>query len=193
MAILDLTTLARLTDYGQIKTDRADTSAVLSAMITSVSQRMAQYCSREFLTQAFLERRILRSDLFPVQNPTVQAISSVRVSTSGRAADLRPWSDYEIAPSGNAVSIWGINSGALVEVAYIGGIASDTTEVIADHPGLEDACKMQVVSLWKRHTIPDRSGMTLGTGDTQWSADYGLLKDVKAALDQTYNMAHRFV
>jgi hypothetical protein len=193
MPVLDLTTLARLTDYGQIKTDRPDTGTVLAAMITSVSQRMAQYCSREFLVQTFTERRILRSELFPVQNPSVRSISSVRVSTSGRAATLAAWTDYEISPCGNCVSVWGINSGALVEVTYSGGIAADTAGVIADHPGLEDACKMQVVSLWKRHAIPDRSGMTLGTGDTQWSADYGLLKDVKAALDQTYNNAHRFL
>ena len=193
MGVLDLTTLARVTDYGQIKTDRPDVTAVLTAMISSVSQRMAQYCSREFLVGTFTERRVLRSELFPVQNPSVRSITSVRVSSSGRAADLASWSDYEISPCGNCISVWGISSGSLVEVTYSGGVATDTADVVANHPGLEDACKMQVVSLWKRHTIPDRSGMTLGTGDTQWSADYGLLKDVKAALDQTYNNAHRFV
>lgn len=193
MAVLDLTTIARVTEYGQIKTDRPDVQTVLAAMITSVSQRMAQYCSRAFLIGTYTERRVIRSDLFPVENPDIQSITSVRVSSTGRGSDLVTATDYEISPNGNGVSVYGTLPGTLVEVTYVGGVAADTASVIANHPGLEDACKMQVVSLWKRHTIPDRSGMTLGTGDTQWSADYGLLKDVKAALDQTYNNAHRFV
>ena len=68
---------------------------------------------------------------------------------------------------------------------------ADTAAVIADHPALEDACKMQVISLWQRHDAPDRTGTTIGTGETTWTADYGLLKSVKADLDQNYNNRHR--
>lgn len=35
--------------------------------------------------------------------------------------------------------------------------------------------------------------MTIGTGDTQWSEEFHLLKEVKALLDQNYSNAHRFV
>lgn len=195
MAVLALTTLARLKEYAQVPaTDaRASTDSVLAAMILSVSQRIAQYCSRDFAIASRVEAGVLSCDEFTCTNNPIVSIQSVRYSPTGRRADMTtlPATQYEISASGNNISIYDVAYGGIVEVTYTGGLASDTDDVIANEPALEDACKMQVTSLWKRHTIPDRTGMTLGSGDTQWTAEYGLLKDVRHVLDNQYNNRHR--
>lgn len=192
MSTLDLTTLVRLKAFGNITGDRDN--ATLSAMITSVSQGFEQYCSRGFLIATETERRILTGARFAVKaRPPVLSVSSVRVAASGRAVDLAAWSLYEISPDGGSIMVWDTQRGSLVEVTYSGGIATDTDGVIANHPKLEEMCKLQAINLWQRHTSPDKRGLTLGSGDVQWEGAYGLLPDVKKGLDQQYNAAHRFL
>ena len=196
MAVLALTTLERLKAYAQIKADaRADADAVLASMILSVSQKFEQYCSRLFAVEERIETGTLQCGTFLMSHVPVQSIAQVRYSQSGRRSELigLSESDYQIGADGWSVDVFDVIPGGMIEVTYTGGLADDTDAVISDHPALEDACKMQCTSLWKRHTIPDRSGMTLGTGDTSWTAEYGLLKDVKSILDQNYNTRHRFL
>ena len=195
---MDLTTLARVKEYITRKGNpdfRADAESVLSSMISSVSQRMEQYCSRLFQVGATTERGTLRCDEFICSRVPLASISSVRYSETGRGADLAalPSSQYEISPSGDNVRVYDVTYGGLVEVSYTGGVATDTQDVIDNHPALEEACKLQVASLWQRHTMPDRSGVTIGTGETSWTGDYSMLKEVQATLDQNYNNRHKFI
>jgi len=196
VAVLPLTTLAAVKAYANIgATARADVDATLARMISSVSQRLEQYCSRGFLIEAATERRVIRGSLFPVFRNPIESIASVRASSSGRASMLLdvPAAQYEIAPNGTGVNVWDFPSGTLVEITYTGGIAEDADDVATRHPILQEACLLQVANLWQRHDKADRTGMTIGTGDTQWSEEFHLLKEAKALLDQNYNNAHRFV
>lgn len=195
MSALPLTTLARVKSYGNIASSptRADTDATLTAMIDSVSQKIEQYCSRVFLRQQVTESGALTCNEFPAFQVPIASIASVRYSQTGRRADLvtLPASQYEITPGGNNIRVYDVIYGGMIEATFTGGLADDTDEVIADHPALEDACKMQVVNLWQRHASPDRTGTTIGTGEVSWSDAYGLLKSVKSDLDQQYNNRHR--
>lgn len=195
MATLDLTTLARLRTFGGISGNATETDAVLSSIITYVSQKFEQYCSRQFLIHADTERRNLRGSLVPVVRCPVVSVESVRASVSGRSSELSALSSsqYEIAPGGNAVRLWDVPAGSLVEVSFTGGLAADTAAIITDHPVLEGACKLQSLNLWQRHKSPDKTGLTIVSGDTSWEGQYEMLKDVKRDLDQNYNNRHRFL
>lgn len=196
MSVLPLTTFERLRAYAELKQEqRAEAAALLDAMIDSVSQKMEQYCSRVFLIHEVVEAGTLTCDEFPCFQVPVQSISRVSYSSTGRRADLvaLPSSQYEISASGNNIKIYDVAYGGLVECTFTGGLAENTADVIANHPALEDACKMQVTALWQRHSTPDRTGTTLGTGETNWTADYQLLKSVKSDLDQQYNNRHRIL
>lgn len=195
MAVLLLTTLEAVKAYGNISGSRTDVETTLTRMISSVSQRIEQYCSRGFLIEEATERRVIRGNLLPVFRNPIASIESVRVSASGRASGLQEISSslYEIAPGGKGIKVWDIVSGSLVEATYTGGVAEDTAAIATDHPILQEACLLQVVNLWQRHDKADRTGMTIGTGDTQWSEEFHLLKEVKSLLDQNYNNSHLFV
>ena len=195
MAVLPLTTLAIVKAYANVPGSRPDVDATLERMILSVSQRLEQYCSRGFLIEESTERRVIRGALVPVFRNPIESIASVRAAANGRAAQLVDIAStqYEIAPNGTGVNVWDLPVGSLVEVTYTGGIADDAAGVAASHPILQEACLLQVANLWQRHDKADRTGMTIGTGDTQWSEEFHLLKEVKALLDQNYNNAHRFV
>lgn len=199
MATLDLTTLARLKTYAKIGAGAvpvpAATDDVLSSIITYVSQKFEQYCSRGFKVEPEVESRIMRGTLFPVFRNPVASIAYVKAATSGRRTNLVTLAStqYEISPDGNSIRVWDLPAGSLVEVSYTGGVAADTAAVIASHPVLEGACKMQAVNLWQRHSSPDKTGLTVVSGETHWEGQYEMLKDVKHDLDQNYNNKHRFL
>ena len=199
MAVLDLTTLANLKAFGRIGLSGvpipAGSDDILSSMITYVSQKFEQYCSRGFMLEADVARRILRGSLVPVLREPIASIASVQIAASGRTADLVTVSasQYEIHPDGGSVRIFDACQGSLVVVNYTGGIAAATADIITDHPVLEGACKLQTLNLWQRHTSPDKSGLTVVSGNTTWEGQYEMLKDVKADLDQNYNNKHRFL
>lgn len=195
MAVLDLTTVARLRAFGGISGTATETDTVLASIITYVSQKFEQYCSRGFMLEPDTERRILRGSLVPVVRDPIVSIQSVRVSESGRASSLATISEsqYEIAPGGSCVRVWDVPQGSLVEVNFTGGLAANTTDLIAAHPVLEGACKLQALNLWQRHKSPDKTGLTVVSGDTHWEGQYEMLKDVKRDLDQNYNNRHKFL
>lgn len=196
MAVLELTTLERLEAYGSFATTVSDANkTLLSNMIKSVSQRMADYCYRSFLKQSYTEARILRGSRFPLVNTPVDSIASVSVAESGRRADLLAISStqYEISPDKNGINVWDIARGSLVEVTFTGGLAADTASLIAAYPALEGACLLQTTSLFKRHTMPDRTTTDLGNGSSSWVGEYDLLEEVRDTLDQQYSARHKFL
>ena len=192
MAILNLTTLARVKAQGEITGDRGD--SMLSDMIASVSDRFQQYCSRGFLIEEMTELRILRGELFlPLFRAPVVSVSQVRIAESGRRSDLIATTDFEITADGNGIRVFGYSRGTLAEATYTGGIAATTDEFIAAYPALAEAATIQVVNLWQRRKSPDKTGLTMGNGDIQWNGQYELLKESKDALDQAFNYDHRFL
>jgi hypothetical protein len=193
VAVLALTTVARLRVFGGITGTAPDTDLVLADMIDYVSQKLEQYCSRPFLQVARVESRVLQGQIFPTLGYPVISVSSVMVAESGRARDLRAWTDFEITPGGNSISVWDIARGSLVQASFVGGVSPDTADVIANHQVLEGACKLQTLNLWQRHKSPDKTGLTIVSGDTRWEGQYEMLKDVKRDLDNNYRASQRFV
>lgn len=196
MEVLELTTLAKVEAYGTFASTISDANkALIADMIKSVSQRLSDYCSRPFLKTTYTEARILPGSRFPLVCTPIDTITSVKVSESGRRAGLAviASTQYEVSPDKNAVNVWDIAKGSLVEVVVVGGLAADTASLSASYPDLENACLMQVTSLFKRHAMPDRTTTDIGNGSTSWIGEYDLLKEVTDTLDQQYSVRHKFL
>lgn len=191
VSILDLTTIDRAIAYmgstgqGIVWTD--GNKAVLSSMITALSQAFEQYSSHGFMLEERSEARVINTDFLLCYGWPVQSVSAVSVSMSGKASECVPWADFEVAPNKHGIKVYGAPRGSLVQYTYLGGLADNTADLISSHPNLEDCLLLQLVSEWKRHTMPDRTGVDLGgTGNTQWNGEIKLLAEVTMRLRQEY-------
>jgi hypothetical protein len=101
--------------------------------------------------------------------------------------------DYDILPDGEGVVFYTLGRGARVAVTYAGGLAGDTASLVAAHPTLAGKCDLQVAMLWRRHNTADKTGQTLGNGNTSWNAEYKMLEDVTDALDNQYLRVNGFL
>lgn len=190
MPVLPLTTVQRMKGYGDIQSQvwTPANELLMSDMINATSLQFEQYCSRGFLITERTQSRRINNIFLPCNSYPVVSITAVYVSPTGNSRDYQEVdaSQYDISEDASGINVFGIRRGQLVKYVYTGGIAENTNDIIVNHPSLENACRLQTLSLWKRRTSPDRSAMTLGTGDTQWTAEYGLLKDVELTLRQGY-------
>jgi len=185
---------APVNDDGTMDTSKysAADKTTLQEMIESVSDAFEQYCARTFTYGTYTATNRLSGQAVYVDQYPIASVSSVQVSFSGRSRDLIGWSDYEIGPDNDCIIFFGVPEEALVKVTFDGGLADDTADVIANYPALSGACNLQCATLWRRHNTADRTGMTLGTGQTSWSREYNLLETVTDSLDNFYRAAHNF-
>lgn len=188
MADLNLTTVSRVLAFLDLSEDavRDGGLAELGVMVSAVSGALANLCNRPFLVASRTERRSLFRPTFKVMGGPARSIASVKMYPSGAlssSAAVIPATGYELQDGGNTVAIGApFVSGMVYEVAYTGGLAEDTDEVIASFPDLEEACKMQVAYLWQRHKSLGRTSMDLGGGSTSFVKDYDLLPGVRTIL-----------
>lgn len=171
----------------------AGAQATIQEMIESVSQTFEQYCARFFTQDTYTFSNKLAGQAFFIDAYPIVSVTSVSVSPCGRRAQLQPWSDYEIGPSSDCLIFFGLPENTLVEVVFVGGLSTDTDDVIANQPSLAGFCNLQVATLWRRHNTADRTGMSLGTGTTSWNKEYKLLDVVSDGLDAYYRSAHNFI
>lgn len=70
-----------------------------------------------------------------------------------------------------------------IQVTYTGGFATSTANLIAGWPDLAEACDLQVAYLYKRRVSPG-GNVSVGDSSTQYTKDYGLLDEVREALNK---------
>lgn len=195
MSVLALTTTARVIAYlGTSNSGAAALTwspgniAVLQDMINKVSDDMENYCNRSFGLQSYTTETLLAGPVMQVDSVPVQSITSIVGTASGRSADMAtiPATAYDISADGDSITFYTLGRGARVRAVYVGGLAATTADIIANYPALAGACDMQVANLWKRHANPDKTGMTLGNGQTNWTQEYQMLTDVKRTLDNSF-------
>lgn len=195
MSILDLTTVDRVISYmGSANSGAAAgvfspaNRTTLSGMISAVSQDFENYCNRFFKSESRTHSEVLDGDTVFLPATPIASIESVMASASGRVADMVALAstEYDILPDSDGVVFYSLDRGARVLIAYTGGLAADTAALIAAHPALAGKCDLQVAMLWRRHNTADKTGMTLGGGNTSWNADYKMLEDVTDTLDNQY-------
>lgn len=187
MAVVDLTTLARLKTYADISSTRTDADSILSTIISSVSSTIENNLNRTVeITSKTERRRVPMTGKFVILNGPASAITSVRVSPDGvfssGAQTIDP-SRYELASSGDILNVRGLDGyNGEMEVVYTGGLLQDAADCLARFPDLENAALMQAAHLWRRRLTMGKSSTTIGNGETQWVGDYDLLDGVVAIL-----------
>lgn len=168
---------------------------ILSGMISTVSQDFENYCNRFFKSESRTHSEVLDGDTIFLPGTPIASIASVTASASGRVTDMVALvpADYDILPDNDGVVFYSLERGARISIVYTGGLAADTTALIAAHPALAGKCDLQVAMLWRRHNTADKTGMTLGGGNTSWSAEYKMLEDVTDTLDNQYLRVSGFI
>lgn len=195
MPVLALTTVDRVKAYlgtsnsgAAVGAWASENTAVLQDMINKVSDDMENYCNRSFGLQSYTTETLLTGPVMQVDSVPVQSITSIVGAASGRSSDMAtlPATAYDISADGDSITFYTLGRGARVRAVYVGGLAATTADIIANYPALAGACDMQVANLWKRHANPDKTGMTLGNGQTSWTQEYQMLTDVKRTLDNSF-------
>lgn len=205
--VLLCTTLARV--QALIPRTDAASDAVLTTLIASVSKRFQQATYRHLdaieRTEIYPLKphaRVISLRGAPCYVVDVRGVSvstfEVKLSASqsfSASTTLTRNTDYVIeqdagllrvlatldaftGPMGRAISP------AYVQVKYTGGLADDTTDLIADYPDIADACDKQVVYEWRRRTEAGAGDQHIGDSTTTHTADVGLLAGVKTVLER---------
>jgi len=184
---VDFTTLARVKKYLDIPTETTVNDATLQTMITSVSATLENALNRTVKTESKTERRACpMTGVFTIYNGPATSITSIRYSSSGmfsRDGVTLSSTSYELSPDGGSILIPDYRGpDGMLEVVYTGGMGTDTADLQAKYPVLDQAATLQVAYLWGRHKSLGRTSTDLGGGSTQWVGDYDLLDSVVAML-----------
>lgn len=184
---IDFTTLARVKAYLDIPSATTANDATLQTMITSVSATLENSLNRTVKTESKTERRACpMTGVFRIFNGPATAITSVRYSLSGmfsRDGITLASTSFELSPDGETIFAPDYRGPlGTLEVVYVGGMGTDTADLLAKYPVLDQAATLQVAYLWGRHKTLGRTSTDIGNGSTQWVGDYDLLDSVVAML-----------
>lgn len=184
---IDFTTLARVKAYLDIPPGTTASDATLQTMITSVSATLENSLNRTVKTESKTERRAApMTGVFTIYNGPATSITQIRYSSSGmfsRDGITISSGNYELAPDGESIMIPDYRGpNGVLEVVYVGGMGTDTANLLSRFPVLDQAATLQVAYLWGRHKTLGRTSTDIGNGSTQWVGDYDLLDSVVAML-----------
>jgi uncharacterized phiE125 gp8 family phage protein len=154
MAIIDLTTAARVKALLSIDSDDTSPDAVLALLVTQVSARIERYIDRPVEVAARTEYHDVRYDTLGYQLAAwpVTSVASIKNSTTfawASATAKVDGTDYTLDLSTGIlrqITAWQAGPSAL-QVVYTAGIAANTAAV---PPDLADACEKQCAEEWMR-------------------------------------------
>lgn len=192
MAIIDLTTLARVQAALDIPSTDTAQDARLSLLITAVSRRIEQWLNRGVEVAA-------RTDLFDVLEDQyryqltaypVTTLTSVKVATDydfASATAKTVGTDFTIDTTAGIVeqlTSWSGGSRVL-QIVHTSGLAANTAAVLSDHPDLAYAAEAQIVEEWTRRGSMLRSSSNV-SGSTETSVAVPHLLPIVREIVQPY-------
>lgn len=195
---MDFTTLARVKEALGIT--GASSDAVLSQIITSVSNEMerlmdrhAQSSARTEIYQMRATKRLVLLRGYPVNTA---ATFTVKVSTTAdfsSATALTANEEYVLDPVKGEIRflinydpIRDPDSGRpiapiYVEVSYTGGMATDYNNLLALYPELAQAADMQAVHTFKRRATPGQTATDMGESSAEYVGELALIAITREA------------
>ena len=197
----DLTTLARVKAF--ISTSVSDTTqdAFFAAAISDVSRRFVEYLKIHATaierTEVYRVRKFARTvtlDGTPIDTAQTFDVQIGFNDTEWANVTVEDRTSFSIHSAGGYIEF--IDSGTTivrrarlvmpanyVRVTYTGGLGADTAAIIAAFPDIALACDMQTKYLIERRMSLGGNVTTGQGGSTEFQGEYGLLRDVRAALD----------
>lgn len=188
MAIIDLTTTARVKELLDVPSADTGRDAAIARLVTGVSRRIEQYLNRPVESAArteYLDVAVDRCSYQLAASP-VTTLTSVKNSATFAWADVTAkteGTDFVLDPQTGILrqlTYWVAGPEAL-QVVYTAGLAANTAAVLTDHPDLADACEKQVVEEWQRRLSLSRTS-SAASGTTEAHAAVSLLAVVREAL-----------
>jgi hypothetical protein len=188
MAIIDLTTTARVRSLLGLPDDDTSADTNVGRLITSASARIERYLRRGIDT-------IARTETFDVMHGRytyalgaypVTSVASVKVATNydfASATAKTSGADYHVDLTAGVVeqlTTW-LAGPRVLQVVYTAGLAANTAAVLASYPDLTDACEKQVVEEHNRRGGMLRKSANVG-GATESSESVTLIPIVREIL-----------
>lgn len=188
MAIIDLTTTARVRALLGIPDDDTSADTNVGRLITSVSARIERYLRRSVEVAARTE--YFDCDVGIYQHSLaafpVTSLTSVKNSQSYAWADATAkveGADFTLDSASGVITqlrYWLVGS-RTVQVVYTGGLAANTAAILSTYPDLADACEKQVVEEHNRRGSMLRKSSSV-SGATEASESVTLLPIVREIL-----------
>ena len=188
MAIIDLTTTARVRSLLGLPDDDTSADTNVGRLITSASARIERYLRRGIDT-------IARTETFDVVSGRttyalgaypVTSVASVKIATNydfASATAKTSGADYHVDLTSGIVeqlTAW-LGGPRVLQVVYTAGLGANAAAIIASYPDLTDACEKQVVEEHNRRGSMLRSSTNTG-GATETSAAVTLIPIVREIL-----------
>ena len=197
----DLTTLTRVKEF--ISTSHSDTSqdSFIESAISDVSRRLVEYMKIHATaierTEVYRVRKFAREvTLDGAPNDTAQTFEGQIGFNDTEWANvvIEDRTSFSIHAAGGFIEFVDtgttvirrarlVRAANYVRIKYTGGLAADTDKIILAFPDIARACDMQVKYLIERRKSLGGNVTTGQGGATEFQGEYGLLRDVRAALD----------
>lgn len=185
---MQLTTLARVKAHiGGFTTTASDD--LLTSVIDSVSARFERYLWRTVAKQTYTEVLPARNaeKVFALSAVPITTVTTVKYEThpdyfaSGTALDSKLWT-YDANGGYLRLIMTTPYKPGFVQVAYVAGMATDTTDFIARFPDIAQQADVQVAYEYSRRNTPGGNA-TFGQGGTSHTGELDLLPTVTKALN----------
>ena len=190
MALVEVTTLARVKALLDMSVSVTTQDAVLNALIAGVSQRFEGFIGRPISAEARTEvydwPDNRRTSLFLRAYP-VSSVATIKNATDWdfSAATALDAADFNVdAETGEVVFVSPLLTGTrVVQVVYTAGLAANTAALIAAHPVIASAGDLQVAAVWRRRASPQGSvSLIPGQGSLTQESALDLIPEVQSAL-----------
>jgi len=193
--VINATTIDRVKALLDISSTNYD--AVLTTMVAAASRRIESYIDRPLEQTARTQEYPIkpRQDVIFLRAYPVTAISSIKLAldwdfASATDFDAKDWT-YDAETGMIHLSFFPIlnyngNNQApapnVIQVAYTGGFATSTANLITDYPDIAYAADIQAVAMWRRRDSPQGQSVSVGGGSIGYEGALRMIPDAIEAL-----------
>lgn len=192
---MNATTIDRVKALLDISSSNYD--AVLTTMVAAASRRIENYIDRPLEQTARTQEYPIRprQDVIFLRAYPVTAISSIKIALDWdfSSATTVDTNDFTFDADTGMVHLSffpilnynGNNQAAapnVIQVAYTGGFATSTANLISSYPDIAYAADIQAVAMWRRRDAPQGASMNIGGSSLAYEGALRLIPDVVEAL-----------
>ena len=192
---MNATTIDRVKALLDISSSNYD--AVLTTMVAAASRRIENYIDRPLEQTARTQEYPIRprQDVIFLRAYPVTAITSIKIALDWdfSSATTVDTNDFTFDADTGMVHLSffpilnynGNNQAAapnVIQVAYTGGFATSTANLISSSPDIAYAADIQAVAMWRRRDSPQGQNISVGGGSIGYEGALRLVPDAIEAL-----------
>lgn len=163
--------------------------SVIDSLIAAVSEMAEDYLGRELLKATYTEERPLRARTryVSLRGFPIDSVSSVKYARTYDFSDIDDLDEglYQVRKAQGQIYLSGISTWfetGFVQVTYLGGMAEDTDDFVAEHPRMAQAATNEVIARLNRRLAADGNPQAINSS-VAYQKELQPLTDFYAALD----------